>query len=416
MKNCQANGNGNSETEEFASSIGFSFLMTNFVFENCQANENNCPDGEGPQGFNGGPSNTTTAALNGVFLNCTANSNTSATSRSTGFNLAGNSASLINCQSNSNIAASDCNGFLVFPGSVGVANDFEFIDCTANNNNCGGIPTGGAPVTGAKGFVIVFAYEVIMRDCVAIGNTISGDTTVGSPAYGIALQGVQNAKLDNCVASENYAVVANGNSAGFHLDGFAITLNNCLAEQNDGTLGSNNYEIINQFYTNPYNVNILNSVAIGDPGQANSVGILLQNALNCIIEGNKIESNVQDGILLTGTCPDNAQNVIKHNQIIAPNPFSFPGYSLTGIWAIEDNTAIPDGSAPTNTYYDNYAWNYPGNVLGMTNYNTGVRDAGADSPTYIEPWIIPGPVPLPSVLSKLTNLDISYTGCENSPT
>jgi parallel beta-helix repeat protein len=144
------------------------------------------------------------------------------------------------------------------------------------------------------------------------------------------------------------------------------------------------------------------------------VGILLQNALNCVIDGNLIQSNVQDGILLTGTCPSNAQNVIKHNQIIGPNPLSFPSYALTGVWAIEDDTA-PAGGASTNNYFDNAAFNYPGDgvVPGQTNYNSGMRSAGnaIANPNngFVVQWLVPGDPPV--TLPGISNLDVMDGAC-----
>ena len=134
------------------------------------------------------------------------------------------------------------------------------------------------------------------------------------------------------------------------------------------------------------------------------------------MEGCLIESNVYDGIYFDpmAPCPFTANNVIKHNQILAPNPFVFGGPQ--GRWAIEDLSGQP-GGAPSNNYYDNQAFNYPGtsDAPGITNYDPGMRSAGGvNSSTngFIATWSVPGAPPTPpSLIPGISNLDVTDAVC-----
>ena len=149
-------------------------------------------------------------------------------------------------------------------------------------------------------------------------------------------------------------------------------------------------------------------------GEPNTYGIRLNDAKNCIIDGNKIQTCAPDGILITQDVDcGSVNNIVKHNQI--QNLFG-TATGQTGIffgtWAIEDLTYTNSASGPLNTYYDNYAWDYPGGGPGMTNYNTGVREAGPNSPLYLWHWDIPGGAINPTgAFSKMSNVDITTAAC-----
>ena len=186
-----------------------------------------------------------------------------------------------------------------------------------------------------------------------------------------------------------------------------VTLDGCQAEQNDGVVSSNQYELVHivpGFEPNPTNVNILNSLAIADPTQPNSIGIFMQNTLSCVVEKNLIENGVLAGIYVTGSCLDNnpsVQNIIKYNQIIAPNTLFLYPLSQQGQYGIFDDST-GSGGISRNIYYGNAAFNF------TTNYSPRVVGASAVG-TYIVSWT--PPAAQPTNVTTLSNLDVQQAGC-----
>ena len=406
FENCQANANTG---YYYAEGYGLSPALANSMngaFSNCSANSNSTTSTTLLGGHTGG---FDTQGVGNIFNNCQANNNTSAAGVVYAFFFNSTDASYTDCQANNNSSLLDDNGFVLFE-----ANQVEFTRCTANGNTSEGTLSDSVTSGGAKGFVFVYSYDIAVRDCVAIGQTVNiTNATTPTPARGFSLEGATDVKLENCVGSNNYAPLLNGSAAGFHLDGLYITLDKCRAEQNDGALSSNQYELVPLISPNPYTCNIINCLAIGDSTQCNSIGIFMASAISCVLEKNLIENNAQAGIHIEGNCPDNitTQNIIKYNEIVAPNP-AFTSlnhcaeciYLRTGMWGIEDlstGTGTPPKSH--NIYYGNASFNY------TTNYNTGVQMASTGS-TYIVTWA--PPAPQPSNVTLLSNLDVVFpTAC-----
>jgi hypothetical protein len=371
ISNSQANGN----TAITSSATGFAGNLTNFIFENCQANSNSSLVGSvgfdlSPAAVSGPNTFLDPWPLNGTFINCTANGN------------------LISGDGSSLTGLALTYGFSVsFTGSDNgnIASGVKFINCTANNQ-LSNLQNFGGALQQAYGFVLLF---------------------------------VTDAQLNSCVACQNVAITGNvGDAEGFHLGGYNITLTDCYSELNIGSGGIGNsvqYNVFPGIAGIGYNVNLINCKAIGDPTDATGIGIRLFAANNCVVDGCLIESNGYDGIYLNPVpCGYTANNVIKNNTILAPNPFVFGG--PTGVWAIEDKSA-PTGEAPSNNYLNNQAYNYPGDgsMPIQTNYNPGVRAAGGvDSSTngFIATWLVPQAPPSPSsVIPGITNLDVTDTVC-----
>lgn len=332
-------------------------------------------------------------------------------------------------QGNDNVGAIAVAGFRIDESGGGDGRN-QLLRNTANANILAGTPPASLPVGQnvyfADGFYLKLCDHVTLIDCVAIENTASlGGIMVPQAAAGFELERSFDCRLERCMAGDNSSA---GIARGFHIAANRATCQDCYSETNIGNTASYGYDLENfaNFGTPSTTSGIPNvsaiiaSKAYGFARSDNTVGIRLHNATNCVIDGNLLQQNAPVGILLDQTADClNQQNVIKHNQIvnlaqIVLDEIGAP--SFRGIWAIEDNTGSPNsaGSAPNNTYYDNYAFDYPGNA-NFTNYNTGVRQAGNNivnpANTFISQWTVPGDPPGPTGVTKLTNLDIIYRGC-----
>lgn len=359
------------------------------------------------------------ASTAGGFLiqNSTFNGNSSVNGSAYGLDIAGIIAGtfgmldgeIINCQAHENFAAVEAAGFITNSYNT------SFINCSANSNSI--INGSTAVINACEGFNLG-GGEHSLINCVARNNGgLSGEYTGTNYSYGFLVVYGTFIRFDNCKAVGNGG--PSGLAQGFTVVGIDCTIENCESALNAGTLGS--YEVNIDPYAYPfsipsdptdyaYAVVVSNCTIHGFADFGNTIGIRLNDAKNCIITNNIIQTCAPDGILVTqGVDCGTVNNVIKHNEI--QNLFSSASGLAFGTWAIEDDTYTNSPAGPLNTYYDNYAWDYAG-TGGLTNYNTGVYMAGGSAPDYIVDWNVPGPTPAPATLSKLSNLNIiTATSC-----
>lgn len=386
--------------------------------------------------FNGGVSGAVATygtllnfVLSGLIEDCQFNLNTSTNNATYGLFISNTSdIDVRDSQGNDNTAATAVAGFYIDETSGDGRTQLS--RNTANSNALATTPPATPPLGQntyfADGYYLKNCDHVTLVDCVAIENVAAlGGIAVPQAAAGFELENCFDCRLLRCTAGDQFS---SGISRGFHLATNRVTCEECFAETNTTTGGGTagrgfDLENFANFGTAPTNEAIPNVNAIiaskvyGFVRRNNNVGIRLHNATNCVVDGNLLQDCVPVGILLDQDADClNQQNVIKHNQIvnvaqIVLDEIGSP--SFRGVWAIEDETGS-NISAPNNTYYDNYAFDYPG-IPGMTNYNTGVREAGNNlanpGNTFISQWNIPGDPPGPTGVTKLTNLDIVYLGC-----
>lgn len=355
------------------------------------------------------------------------NQNTSANNATFGLYLSRtNDVDVRGSQANENIGAIAVAGFRIDETGGGDGR-IQLVSNTANANSLGGTPPASLPVGQnvyfADGFYLRLGDHCTLVDCIAVENAAAiGGINPPQNAAGFEFERCFDCRVERCKAGDTFGANV---GRGFHIGGNRVTCVDCFAETNLGNSASYGFDLENFANFGSPNLtsaipnvdSIINCKVYGFPRFNNSVGIRLHNATNCVVDGNLIEVNAPDGILLDQDADClNQQNIIKHNQIvnvaqIVLDEIGAP--SFRGIWAIEDNTGSPQ-SAPNNTYYDNYAFDYPG-IPGMSNYNTGVRQAGNNilepDNTFIAQWTVPGSPPGPTGVSKLTNLDIVYGGC-----
>lgn len=335
------------------------------------------------------------------------------------------------CQANDNEGLTLATGIRVDDNVAPANGRIQLSRNTANNTSISGTPGALPPLQNiffVAGFYLRSANECTLIDCVANNTTEALNTNAGRSASGFELDQSSDCRLERCIAGD---ISGGTESTGFDIAGNRVTCVDCYAE-NYTSINSTAVGFALENFTNfgaePVNTGIpsfdaiIGSKAYGSVslGSATStVGIELINANNCVLDGNLLIANAPDGIFVrsTASCISSG-NIIKHNQIenISPGFFNQGATGLRGLWAIEDTT-FTDIQAPLNTYYDNYAFDYPGDGVfpNMTNYNTGVRAAGNNAlnpqNTYISQWSIPGDPPGPTGVTKLTNLDIIYATC-----
>ena len=333
VKNCVFNRTANTSPQPSGvqfNVVGIDFVICrNVLVEDCEAHDNT--SGGEPAGFFAWGENY-------KFLRCRANRNYTLTgNRACGFNISTtNNLEMIDCEAdgnynaNPNASSDDVKDFSATGYRLGRAVYRGLIEnCRAIGNYSVGV---NAP---AAGFFLNSANQMVLKDCVAIGNRNASGT-----------------KLNNGFAAGFLASTTLPAPNGGFIGGEGNSFINCIAD-------SNTVDQIPLFVQSPAPP-VDAGQSVGNPQKG--AGFLLIDQKKPRIVGCKTMNNKGKGIWLRGT----SGALVEDNLLVDNNLYGIHDQTPAGLNTYVSNEARLNGSS----HADNYVGLPPGTPVSMWTLNT----------------------------------------------